>query len=287
MMTSSDRAPAASRIRLLVSDIDGTLITPDKELTPATLAAAAKLRAAGITLCLASSRSVRGMQMFLGPLGIDTPAAGLNGGEIVAADGQVLEMLPLAEDAARLVVETLTTNHVECWLFTGREWVIRDIAGAFVPRERKAVRFEPTVVDSFEPFYSRIGKIMGASTDYPLLGRMEIELQTMLGGQVSAHLSSPWYLDVTHPQANKGHAALRLAALLGIDRSELACIGDMDNDISMLEAAGLGIAMGNAPEQVAASAHFVTGRNTEDGWAQAVEELILPRAPASPDTGAP
>ncbi len=274
------RAPRATRIRLLVSDIDGTIIGPDKQLAASTLAAAERLRAAGIMLCLASSRSVRGMRMYLGPLGIDTPAAGLNGGEIIAADGTVLELQSIEPQAARLAVETLTTNRIECWLFTGHQWVIRDVAGAFVPREHKAVQFEPTVVESFEPFYGAIGKIMGASTDYPLLERVEIELQSMLKGEVSAHRSSPWYLDVTHPQANKGRAALRLAELLGVDRSELACIGDMDNDISMLQAAGLGVAMGNAPPQVQEAAHFVTAGNAEDGWAQAVEELILPRAPA-------
>ena len=278
-MMSAPRPPAASRVRLLVSDIDGTLINGDKELTPATRAAAVRLREAGIALCLVSSRSVRGMQMFLQPLGIDTPSAGLNGGQIVGPDGAVLEVLSLDAQAARLVVETLTLNHVEAWLFSGRDWLIRDIAGPFVPRERKAVQFEPTVVPSFEAHYDGIGKIMGASVDYALLERMEIELGTMLGRQVSAHRSSPWYLDVTNPQANKGHAANRLADMLGIDRSEVACIGDMDNDISMLSTAALSVAMGNAPEHVAEAAHFVTETNNRDGWARAVEELILPRAP--------
>ena len=272
------RAPATSRISLLVSDIDGTLINGNKELTPATLAAAAKLRDAGVRLCLVSSRSVRGMQMYLQQIGNDTPSAGLNGGEIVDASGEVLELQSLDAEAARLTVETLTTHHVDAWAFTGREWLIRDIAGPYVPRERRAVQFEPTVVASFEPYIDRIGKIMGATNDYPLLERMEVEIQTMLGDRVSSHRSSPWYLDVTHPKANKGRAAHRLAALLGVDPSEVACIGDMDNDISMLSTSALSIAMGNAPPQVVDAAHFVTATNEQDGWAEAVETLILPRA---------
>ena len=279
-MMTPPRAPPASRIRLLVSDIDGTLINGDKELTPATLAATAKLRQAGIRLCLVSSRSVRGMRMYLDEIGNDGPAAGLNGGEIVAADGSLLEMQPLAADAARLAVETLSLNHVDCWAFSGGEWLIRDVAGPYVPRERKAVRFEPTLVASFEPHIHRIGKIMGSSTDYHLLERMEIELQTLLGSEVSSHRSSPWYLDITHARANKNYAARRLAGLLDIDPSEVACIGDMDNDIAMLSQAALAIAMGNAPAAVAEAAHFVTGTNDRDGWAEAVEELILPRAPS-------
>lgn len=277
-MSMDVRAPAASRISLLVSDIDGTLINPEKELTPATHAAAARLRAAGVKLCLVSSRSVRGMRMYLDAIGNDTPSAGLNGGEIVAADGSLLEQRSLDPEAARLAIETLTLNNIDAWIFSGHEWLIRDIAGPYVPRERKAVRFEPTVVPSFEPYYGQVGKIMGATTDYPLLERIEIELGAMLGADASVHRSSPWYLDITHPQANKGTAAHRLAALLGIDAAEIACIGDMDNDLSMLRTSALSIAMGNAPEQVAAAAHFVTGTNEQDGWAQAVEELILPRA---------
>ncbi len=278
-MIPAPRAPAAARIRLLVSDIDGTLINGDKELTPATLDAVASLRQAGIRLCLVSSRSVRGMRTILGGVGNDGPVAGLNGAEIVGADGGVVETRPLATETARLAIETLTLNHVDCWAFSGGEWLIRDVAGPYVPRERRTVRFEPTTVRSFEPYIDRIGKIMGSSNDYALLERMETELQTMLGRDVSAHRSSPWYLDVTHAQANKAHAARRLAGLLGIDWSEVACIGDMDNDMAMLGEAALAIAMGNAPPAVAAAAHFVTGTNDEDGWAEAVVDLILPRAP--------
>ena len=276
------RAAPATQIRLLVSDIDGTLLNTDKELTPATLGAIAALRGAGVRLCLVSSRSLRGMRAVLEGIRNDAPAAGLNGGEIAAADGTRLEALPLSAAAARLAFETLAVHGVECWAFVGDQWLVRDIAGPYVPRERRAVGFEPTVVDSFEPHIDRIGKIMGSGNDYALLERMEIELGGLLGRDASVHRSSPWYLDVTHPTANKAHAAVRLAALLGIDPAEVACIGDMDNDTLMLERAALGIAMGNAPPAVAAAAHYVTGGNDQDGWAQAVDELILPRARRGP-----
>lgn len=268
-----------SHIRLLVSDVDGTLIGTDKSLAPATIAAVRDLRQAGVSLCLASSRSVRGMAMYLGELGLGTSAAGLNGAEIVAADGSVLERCTLDPEVARLTIETLTRHGIESWLFTDKDWLIRDAAGAFVPREQKAVRIAPTLVESFDGHYGAVGKIMGATTDYPLLERVETELQALLGDRVNAHRSSPWYLDVTDPSANKGSAALRLAALLGIDRSEMACIGDMDNDIAMLRLAGLSIAMGNAPDHVKAAAQHVTDGNNEDGWAKAVRALVLPRAP--------
>lgn len=272
-------------IRLLVSDIDGTLIGDNKLLAPSTTAAIDALQRAGILLCLASSRSVRGMRMYLDQLGLGTPAAGLNGAEIVAADGAVLHRCNLDPEVARLSIETLQRHGIESWVFTGGDWLVVDPDGAFLPRERNAVRIEPVQVPDFAPHLHAVGKIMGASSDYALLQRVEAELNSLFGGRVSAHRSSPWYLDITHPDANKGAAALRLAALLGVDAAAMACIGDMDNDIAMLDVAGLSIAMGNAPDHVKAAAQHVTDGHNRDGWAMAVRDVVLPRAPDATTRG--
>ena len=272
------RAGASPRIRLLVSDIDGTLVTSAKQVTPRALRAVQALREAGVKLALVSSRSARGMDMFMGPLGIDTPRAGLNGGEILDPDGRIIAQIALDPDAARRVVEALDEHHVEAWLFAGGEWLVRNAQGAYVEKERRAVQIEPTLVSDFEGHYHHVGKIMGSTADSHLLERVEINIQTMLGEQVNAHRSQVYYLDVTHPDANKGNAALHLAELLGVAADEMACIGDMSNDIAMLNVAGLAVAMGNATQEVTEAAHYVTESNEQDGWALAVEALILPRS---------
>ncbi|WP_240759507.1 Cof-type HAD-IIB family hydrolase [Lichenicoccus roseus] len=279
------RTDPSSRIRLLVSDIDGTLVTRTKDLTRAALRAAGQLREAGIRLALVSSRPARGMDMFLAPLAIDTPRAGLNGGEILAPDGSLVAAMALDPEVAQIVVETLDEHGVDSWLFAEGRWLIRRPEGAYVAQEHRAVRLEPVVVDSFANHYHRIGKIMGSSADYHLLERVERHVQSLLGERVNAHRSQSYYLDVTHPDANKGNAALRLAGLLGVPADEMACIGDMGNDISMLQIAGVSIAMGNATEEVAAAAHFVTDTNEEDGWAHAMQRFVLPRGPASVQAG--
>ncbi len=284
MIASSPRRDGASPVvRLLVSDIDGTLVTPDKQLTGRALDAAQALRDAGIQLALVSSRPARGMDMLLRPLGIDTPRAGLNGGEILAPDGRLLAHASLDPDVARRVVEALDEHGVEAWVFAAGEWLVRggrgpQTGGAYAARERRAVQMEPVEVQDFDAHYHQIGKIMGSTADYHLLERVEINLQTMFGDGVNAHRSQLYYLDVTHPDANKGRAALRLAELLGVAADEMACIGDMGNDIAMLEVAGLAIAMGNATAEVVEAAHFVTDTNEREGWAVAVEQLILPRS---------
>ncbi len=121
---------------------------------------------------------------------------------------------------------------------------------------------------------------MGTHTDFDLMGRMESELREALGERAAVARSQSYYLDVTHPQANKGFAALSLARLMGIDPAAMACIGDMPNDTPMFSVCGVAIAMGNAPDEVKVLADAVTGSNEADGWSEAIERFVLPHAKA-------
>ncbi len=271
----------SGKIRLVVTDIDGTLVTPEKELTSQTLAAAERLRAANVKLALVSARPARGIDKLAAQLGVDTPRAGFNGGEIIAADGRVLESLLIAEPAARLVVEMIETHGADAWVFADGEWYLTNPAAPYVGLERRAIGFEPKVLANWESVIGRAGKIMGSSNDFHMLERLETEMFTGLGNSVAAHRSQDYYLDVTHPEARKGHALRAIARLLDVSVEETAAIGDMPNDISMLAIAGLSIAMGNAPDDVQDAATVVTGPNTHDGWAQAIDTHILPRAPGA------
>jgi hypothetical protein len=272
------KRPPSDRIRLVVSDIDGTLVPQDKRVTPDVLAAAQALRRAGIALCLVSSRGPVGMQPFLGPLGIDRPIAALNGGLICTPDGKIMSRHSLAPETTREAVEELLSREVDPWLFIDYEWLVRDGSTPQVRHEAEVVKTVPVVAPDLSRHYEGVGKIMGVSTDAARLRTVERELSVQLAGRANVHRSSEWLVDVTHPLANKGHAARELAALMGIDIHEVACIGDMNNDIPMLDVAGVAIAMGNAPAEVQKHAHFVTDANTHDGWARATERFVLPRA---------
>jgi Cof subfamily protein (haloacid dehalogenase superfamily) len=273
------KAEPSSLIRLVVTDIDGTLVDRDKVLTPRVLAAAAALRQAGIKLALVSSRPPRGMTMFMGPLGIDTPRAGFNGGEIVSPEGRVLEQLFIPDPAGRLAVEMMVANGIDAWVFADDQWFVTSLTGPYVPVEHRTVRIDPTVVPNFDGVIARATKIMGSTTDFPLLERIETDMMSGFGGSVAAHRSQDYYLDVTHPEARKDHALKRIARFLDVPVHETAALGDMPNDSDMLRVAGLSVAMGNAPEEVQDVAMFVTGTNQHDGWAEAIERHVLPRAP--------
>ena len=107
-------------------------------------------------------------------------------------------------------------------------------------------------------------------------------MQQQFGTRVSASRSQPYYLDVTHPEANKGVVAERLSHYYQIPLEQIATLGDGANDVLMFQRSGLSIAMGNASEEVRRRATCVTASNKDEGFAKAVEEFILPRAVAAP-----
>ena len=268
-----------ARVRLVVSDVDGTLVTPDKELAATTVAAAHRLKAAGIGLALVSSRPPRGMEFLLPDLGLDGPFAAFNGGMVFSRAGEMATHRTVDPQAARTAAEHLAAASVDVWLFTDEDWFLTDLEGAYVPREKRTVRFDPTRIDDFSPYFGRVGKIVGSTRDLALLERCEGELQARIGGAANARRSQAYYLDVTPLGADKGDAIAALADRFGVPLAEVAAIGDMSNDVPMFRRAGLAIAMGNATEPVKAEAHCTTRGNTEDGWAAAVDAFILPRAP--------
>jgi Cof subfamily protein (haloacid dehalogenase superfamily) len=268
------------RISLVLSDVDGTLVTPDKQLTPATIEAVGRLAENGIGFTVASSRPGFGLRMLVEPLALRLPMGAFNGGALVAPDLTPIEQHPVPPDAAARAIEVLTSFGVDIWVFTATEWLLRDPEGPYVARERRTVQSEPRVVESFDEFLSATLKIVGSSADFDRLAECEAAMRTALAGAASAARSQPYYLDVTAPGLDKGTVLDALSRRLGIPPEEIAAIGDMENDIPMFRKAGFAIAMGNAPPEVKAEADAVTLANTEDGVAAAIDRFILGEAEA-------
>jgi Cof subfamily protein (haloacid dehalogenase superfamily) len=262
-------------IKLVVSDVDGTMVTTDKVLTSATIDAAQRLRAAGVHLALVSSRPPRGMAFLTRELGLSGPLGGFNGGTILAPDGAVIEERFVPEEAVRASLALFELRGVFPWLFADNQWIITDPEGDYVWKERMTVRFEPTIVTDFEPFVSRCGKVVGASKQFDMLARCETQLRGELGQIAHAQRSQQYYLDVTSPTADKGSATRAIAKYYGVDVADVCVLGDQANDVPMFRVAGHSIAMGNAPPAVAAEAKQHTESNEEDGWAKAIDRFVL------------
>jgi Cof subfamily protein (haloacid dehalogenase superfamily) len=263
-------------IRLVIADVDGTLVTQEKLLSKDAIAAAQELRAAGIRLALTSGRPPRGMQMLIEPLRLESQIAGFNGGVYVNPDMSVIATHLLAPEAAREAMRLILDKGLDAWLYTAEDWLVRDKSAPHVAREAWTVKFEAKVTSGFsDDLLSRAVKIVGVSDDAALVAQCETAAQAALGERASATRSQPYYLDVTHPQANKGAVVTTLSRLLRIDTAEIATIGDMPNDVLMFKKSGFSIAMGNASDEVKRQAKAVTATNEDEGFAKAMRNLVL------------
>jgi hypothetical protein len=236
-----------------------------------------KLHDRGIGFTICSSRPPFGLCMMRDALQIILPFGGYNGGAIVEPDLTVIEQVTIPPAAAKKAVDTFHANGVSTWVFVGNEWVILDRNGDHVDHEIHTIDVPPTVVEAYEDkHFSAVGKIVGASNDHDLIARVEKIIQETLGHSAHAARSQAYYCDVIAPGIDKGRIVTVLAERLGIDRNEIAVLGDMTNDLDMFAAAGLPIAMANAPAHVKTAAKAVTTlTNDEDGWAEGIERFVL------------
>jgi Cof subfamily protein (haloacid dehalogenase superfamily) len=265
-------------IRLLLADVDGTLVTQEKLLTERAVHAVQALTAAGVLFAVTSGRPPRGMSMLIEPLKISTPIAAFNGGIIVQPDMTVIEQRVLPEELVHPMVELMESFGLTAWIYRGAEWYVQDAAGPHVAQEAATVQFQPTLTTTYAGLTDEVAKIVGVCDDPETMGRAAQAARDTFGDHVTAALSQPYYLDVTHPDANKGSVVKFLSARFDIPTAQIATIGDMPNDVLMFAHSGLSIAMGNASTEVQRSARAVTTTNEDEGFARAVEKLILPVA---------
>lgn len=282
-------SPKPPKISLLLADVDGTLVTKEKILTNRARAAVHKLSDAGIRFTITSGRPPLGMKMIVDALKLPEPIAAFNGGLFVYPDFSTLEENVLPAATVQEVIKMITAHHLDVWIYRGKDWFVHERHAPHVDREEWTVKFPPTVVSSFNDLFDNVVKIVGVSDDLDAVAKCETAVQQAFsqqvhcqakassggGEQVSAARSQPYYLDVTHPHANKGFVVDRFSQLLGIPRQEIATIGDMPNDVPMFERSGLSIAMGNASVEVQQQAQYVTTSYEEEGFANAVEKFIL------------
>ena len=269
-MTSEVRAP----IRLLVSDVDGTLVDKHKQLAPATVDAVARLRAAGIGFTVISARARSGVLPIAEALGIDGPIAAFNGGTVFRRDGWVGEHHTIDHAVAEGVVALAAGAPVDLWVFADDAWYASTDQGAHVGSERIAANQAPVLRTDFADLLDRADKITLVSDEPALLARLMDRARGAFGERATIAMSQTYYLDVTALAANKGAGIVALTTALGVDLADTAAIGDQGNDVPMLRRAGLSFAMGNAPDAVKAAAHETTDANDADGVAHAIDRIL-------------
>jgi Cof subfamily protein (haloacid dehalogenase superfamily) len=276
-MTTDDDGDRTA-IKLLLADVDGTLVTQEKVLTDRAVAAVGALHDAGVLFAVTSGRPPRGMAMLVEPLHLTTPIAAFNGGLVVDPDLTVVEQRTVPDGLVPEVLDVMAASGLGTWLYRGAEWYVTDPDGPHVAREAWTVKFDPTVVDDLGPYANGVVKVVGVSDDRAAMDEATAAVRGRFGDRASAAQSQPYYLDVTHPDANKGSVVRYLSSRYDIAPAAIATIGDMPNDVLMFAHSGLSIAMGNASAEVQRAARRVTTANDDEGFANAVERFVLPLA---------
>src|SRR3954447_10785790 len=197
-------------IKLLLADVDGTLLTHDKVLTDRARSAVSRMRTASIEFAITSGRPPRGMQMLIEPLRLTTPIAAFNGGMFVRRGLSMIEQRVLQADVIEPAMETMTRHNLDTWIYRGNDWFVRERHGPHVDREEWTVKFSPTVVPNFAGLTSDVAKLVGVSDDLEAVRDCETAVRERFAGAVvcgksnpqrephslvSAARSQPYYLD--------------------------------------------------------------------------------------------
>lgn len=264
-------------IRLLVCDIDGTLVRHDKSLPDENVAAVRDLVARGIPVSLISARPPAGVEGIAHRLGLKGLMGAFNGGTLFERGGREVASYKVPHATAQGLLDLFTQPRVTTWMFAAGFWLTSDPENPHTPREVVSSGLQPSATRDFTPWLGKVEKLVAVCDDDPAMNRIEATARDMAGVTATVSRSQDYYLDATAPQANKGEGVSHIARLLGVPLESVAVIGDQANDLSMFRRAGLAIAMGQARPAVQDAAHEVAASNEDAGVADAIARFILPR----------
>lgn len=241
--------------RLLALDLDGTTLNDRSEISDTTAEWIGKAAEAGVTVCVSTGRGKQGAMPYVEQLGLTSPMIFVNGGEIWRSPDELHRRIALdAEIVARL--HRLAAGYPDVWFWAySTEGIYNK---------------EKWLDDCAALEWLKFGYY---TEDAKQLAEILSEIRTWDGLELSN--SSPFNIEINPQGVSKATAIAEVCRMLGYSMSEAVAVGDSLNDLEAIKAVGLGVAMGNAQEEVKAAADAVTGTNLEDGVAQVIQNYVL------------
>ena len=264
-------------IRLLVSDIDGTLVRHDKSLPAENAAAIRAVVSRGLMVSLISARPAAGILPIAAELGLEGPFGAFNGGTIFTLSGGETCSAQVPPTLARELIDLYGSAGVTIWCFAKDRWLTSDPGNSHTPREVLSSGLQPEAVSDFAAFLDDADKVVAVCDDPAEMTVLEAQARTLVGATATLVRSQDYYLDCTALAANKGDGVTRLAEMFGVPLDQVAVIGDQANDVAMFRRAGLSIAMGQASAAVQAEADCVAASSEQAGVGDAIRRFIMPR----------
>jgi len=275
---------AGRKVKLIVSDIDGTLLTSDRSLTKENIDAIIKAKEHGIKFTLSTGRVASMLDYYIKTLAIDTPIVSLNGAVVWdPVNSCSIFDIPMDEDELKGLLEICKYYQMDyCAMTMGTNYFSKN--SFRIERYREYNEFAKSLgksimqLDIFDDEHRciegiKVYKLLITEKDPLRIKPVIAHLQTLTKTGYTS--SEPGLLDIAEKTVNKGLGVQKLAESLHLQPEEVCALGDYDNDIAMLEYAGFSVAMGNAPQNVKEHAFYVTGTNDENGLAQVLEKYIL------------
>ncbi len=267
------------KYRLLALDLDGTLLNEEFSISPRNRAAIRSAVQHGIYVTLATGRMFRSTLPYARTLGIDLPLLTYHGALIKKSlGGEVLRHRSIPFELARELLERGEAQGFHVNLYLDDYLYVRE-ENEHSAYYQSIAAIPLREVGSLSAFLKKQGveptKLTIIDMQPARLDDLQEKLRRDFSPELSLLQSRPHFLEVTHREATKGQALQFLSARQQIPRAAVAAVGDSYNDVDMLQFAGLGVAVANAPEEVKKAADRVARANTEDGVAEFIEEYLL------------
>ncbi len=261
--------------RLIATDMDGTLLTPDGRITDRTAACIKQAVEKGVVFTLSTGRPLQGVKKYIDQLELDCPVITYNGAVIAhSKTGDILFSQNMDTEEVRRVHNRAKSRGTMFILWSQNKLYASEISEKTAFYEGITAT-EATLLTDFDAVAAQgITKFLWY--DKPeFLDRWIEELKADGYEKTTFTKSRAYFLEFFSNRVSKAVAMAKLGEYYGISRDEMIAIGDQTNDLPMIEYAGLGVAMGNAVDSVKAAADYITGSNIQDGVAQVIEEFIL------------
>jgi Cof subfamily protein (haloacid dehalogenase superfamily) len=262
--------------KLVAVDMDGTLLTPQLEISNETVETINKVIERGVIFTLSTGRMYLAAMPFANMLNLDVPIITCNGGLTKCfKTGKVCDERIIDKEYSSEIIRYCEEAGLSVSIYSEDDIYIKKNS------ENTDIHLQldhakPQIVNDFDSLLdSSIIKIMFNSNDKYNLEKHTRELHELYKGKLNFYFSLPYFVEIVHKEANKRNALENLALKFNIKREEIIAIGDNFNDMDMIEYAGLGVAMGNAPDYLKDAAQFVTHSNDEDGVRHVLERFIL------------
>lgn len=260
-------------IKLVVTDIDGTILIPEKGINNSVKQCLRELKEKGIHVAIATGRSFASAKYIAKEVGIECPLICYQGGLINSFDGEILNVKYLDEKIAREIVKDCRKRNIHLNVYIEDKLYVED-DNEYIKDYIGDKGIDYFLVDSFDELdFSKLNKLLAINYDPNFVDELIEEYKTKYP-QIYVVRSFKYFCEIANKEATKGNAIKFLADKYNINIDEVLAIGDQNNDIEMVQTAGCGVAMGNGTPEIKAIANYITDNVENDGFIKAINKFV-------------